>query len=156
MFLRVFIGYFPQGTVDSLLHADDVRSDHTIDSTRVPAQKVYNYRSDRWITLKVLLGVFVCFFTWSSMESVLHANKVWSGPTTATTRVLAQKVHNYRSNRWMALKLFSGVSIGFFTRSSVESVVHADDIRSGHTSDTTRVPAQKVYNYRSDRWMALD
>ena len=39
--------------MDSLLHDDDVRSGANTDTMRVLAQKVYNFRSDRWITLKV-------------------------------------------------------------------------------------------------------
>ena len=37
----------------------------------------------------------------------------------------------------------------------MESVLYDDDVRSGHTTDTIRVPDQKVHNYRSDRWIAL-
>ena len=38
--------------MDSLLHDDDVRSGANIDTPGVPAQKVYNFRSDSWIALK--------------------------------------------------------------------------------------------------------
>ena len=38
----------------------------------------------------------------------------------------------------------------------MESVCHTDDaVRSAYTTDTFRVPDQKVNNYRSDRWIAL-
>ena len=38
----------------------------------------------------------------------------------------------------------------------MESVLYAYDIRSRQTADMTRVPAQKVHNYRSDRWITLN
>ena len=90
------------------------------------------------------------------MESVLQNDDVQSGHTTDTIRVPDQKVHNYRSDRWIALKLFSRVSEGCFTRSSVESVCHTDDdVWSVHTTDPTKVPDQNVHNYRSDHWISL-
>ena len=90
------------------------------------------------------------------MESVCPADDaVRSGHTTDPIRVPDQKVHNYRSDRWISLKFFSRVSGGCFTWSSVESILHNDDVRSGHTTDTIRVPDQKFHNYRSDRWIAL-
>ena len=100
---------------------------------RVPAQKVHNYRSDRWIALKFFSLVFEGCFTLRSVESVVHADDVRSCPTTDTTRVLAQKVYNYRSDRCIALNFFSLVSGGCFIWRSVESVLHVDDVRLGHT-----------------------
>jgi hypothetical protein len=40
--------------MESLHHADDVRSSRTTDATTVPAEKVHNFSSDRWIALKFL------------------------------------------------------------------------------------------------------
>ncbi|KAJ6976342.1 hypothetical protein NC653_032011 [Populus alba x Populus x berolinensis] len=185
LFSRVSGGCFTWSSVESVLHDDDVRSGLTTDPMRVPDQKVHNYRSDRWIALKLFSRVSGgCFtwssvesvhnyrsdrwialklfsrvsggcFTWSSVESVLHDDDVRSGLTTDPMRVPDQNVHNYRSDRWIALKLFSRVSGGCFTWSSVESVLHDDDVRSGLTTDPMRVPDQNVHNYRSDRWIAL-
>ena len=42
-----------------------------------------------------------------------------------------QKVHNCRSDRWIALKCFSRVSARCFRWSGLESVRHADVVRSG-------------------------
>ena len=90
------------------------------------------------------------------MESILHADDVQSGHNATTTRIPAQKVHNYRSDCWIALKCFSLVSGGCVTWRRVESVLHAYDVRSGPTTDTTRVTAQKVHNYRFDRWIVVN
>ena len=141
--------------MESVLHDDDVRSGRTTDPIRVPDQKVHNYRSDRWIALKLFPRVFEGYFTWSSVLSVQHDDDVRSSRTTDPIRVPDQKVLNYRTDRWIALKLFPRVSGGCFTWSSVESVLHYDDVQSGRTTDPIRVPDQKVHNYRSDRWIAL-
>ena len=140
--------------MESEQHDDDFRSYRTTDTIRVPDQKVQNYRSDRWIALKLFARVSGGCFTWSSVESVMYDDDVQSGRTTDTIRVPDQKVHNYRSDRWIALKLFARVSGGCFTWSTAESVLYDDAVRSGRTTDTIRVPDQKVLNYRSDRWIA--
>ena len=136
--------------MESVLHSFDVRTCNSTDTTRVPAQKVHNYRSDRWIALKFFSGVSGGCFTWSSVELVLYSDDIRSGNSNNITRVPAQKVYNYRSDRWIALKFFSGVSGGSFTWSSVESVLYYDDVRSGNSNDPTRLPTQKVHNYRFD------
>ena len=141
--------------MESVLHDDDVRLGRNNDTIRVPDQKVHNYRSDGWIALKLFPRVYGGSFTWSSVESVLDDDDVRSGRNTDTIRVPDQKVHNYRSDRWIALKLFPRVSGGCFTCSSVESVLLDNDVRSGRSTDTIRVPDQKVHNYRSERWIAL-
>ena len=155
MFPRVSGGCFTWSSVESVLHDDDVRSGRNADTIRVPDQKVHIYRSDRWIALKLFPRVFGGCFTRSSVESVRNDDNVRSGRNTDTIRVPDQKVHHYRSDRWIALKIFSRVSGGCFTWSRVESVLYDDDVRSGRTTDTIRVPDQKVHNYRSDRWIAL-
>ena len=76
------------------------------------------------------------------MESVLYDDDFRSDRTTDMIRVPDQKVHNYRSDRLIALKIFSRVSGGCFTWSSVESVLHDDDFPSDCTTDTIRVPDQ--------------
>ena len=128
--------------MESEQHDDDFRSDRTTDTIRVPDLKVHNYRSDRWIALKLFSRVSEGCFTRSSVESVLYDDDVRSGRTTDTIQVQDQEVHNYRSDRWIALKIFSRVSGGCFTWSSVESVLHDDDFRSDCTTDTIRVPDQ--------------
>ena len=53
------------------------------------------------------------------------------GHSTDRTTVPGQKVHIYRSDRWIPLKFFSRVSAGCFGLSSMEWVHHADAVRSG-------------------------
>ena len=53
------------------------------------------------------------------------------GHSTDSAREPCQKVHNYRSDRWIALKFFSRVSEGCFRWNCEESVRHAVDVRSG-------------------------
>ena len=120
--------------------SNDVRLGNSIDTTRVPAQKVHNYRADRWIALKHFSRVLRGCFIWSSVQSVLHVDDVWSSPCNYTTRVLGQKVHDYRSYRWSVLKFFLGARGGCFTWSSLKSVLHSDDVWSGHSTDMTKVP----------------
>ena len=50
---------------------------------------------------------------------------------------------------------FRGVCGGYFQCSRVESLLHVDNFRSGDTTETTRVQAQKLHNFRSDRWISL-
>ena len=154
-FSGVSRGCLTWSSLDSILLSDDVRSGNSTDPTRVPAQKVHKYRSDRRIALKVFSEVSRGCLTWSSLDSILLSDDVRSGNSTDPTRLPAQKVHKYRSDRWIALKSFSGVSKGCFTWSIAESVLHSVEVRSGNSIDPTRVPAQKVHKYRSDRCIAL-
>ena len=128
-FSSVSKGCFTWSSVQSVLHSDDVRSGNSLNTTIVPAQKVYNYRSDRSIALKNFTGFSGGCFTWSSLKSDFNANDVRSVHCTDTIKVPAQKVHNNRSNRRIAPKCFSGVFRGCFTWSSVESIIHYDDVR---------------------------
>ena len=113
-----------------VLHSDDVRSGNSTDTTSVPAQKVNKYRSGRWIALKVFSEVSRGCLTCSSLDSILLSDDVQLSNSTDPTRVHAQKVHKYRSECWIALNFFSGVSGGWFTWTNAESVLHSDDVRS--------------------------
>ena len=142
LFPRVSGGCFTWTRVESVLHDDDVWSGRTTDTIQVPDQKFHNYRSDSWIPLKLFPRVFEGCFTCSSVESVLLDDDVRSGRSTDTIQVPDQKVHNYRSDSWIALKLFPRVFGGSFTWTRVESVLHDDDVWSGRTTDTIQVPDQ--------------
>jgi len=73
-FIGVSVGYFPWSSVDSLLHADDVLSSRTTDTTKVPAEKVHNFCSDRWIASKVL----------KEFQSAVFLGVAWNHYTTPT------------------------------------------------------------------------
>ena len=95
---------------------------HSTDGAREPGQKVHNYRSDRWIALKFLSRVFEGCFRWSCVESVRHAEASGRGHCTDSAREPSQMVHNYSSDRWIALKFLSLVFGGCFRCSGTESV----------------------------------
>ena len=80
---------------------------HSTDGAREPGQKVLNLRYDRWIAHKYLSRVFEGYFPWSCVEAVPQSDVVRSGHTTDCARVPGQKVHNYRSDRWIVLKFLS-------------------------------------------------
>ena len=65
---------------------------------------------------------------WNRYDTLTASGR---GHSTDSAREPGQKDHNYRSNRWIALKCFSQVFAGYFRWSCVESVRHADGIRSG-------------------------
>ena len=80
---------------------------HSTDSDRESGQKVHNYRSDRWIALKCFSQVSGCCFdggVWNRYDSPTASSR---GHSTDSAREPGEKVHNYRSDRWIALKFFS-------------------------------------------------
>ena len=104
---------------------------HSTDNAREPGQKDNNYRSDRWIALKFFSRFSGGCFRWSCVESVRHVDGVRSGHSTDNARERGQKVHNYTSDRCIAIKFFSRVSGCGYRRCCEESVRHADGVRSG-------------------------
>jgi hypothetical protein len=89
------------------------------------------------------------------MESLLHADDVRSGCTTDATTVPAEKIHKFSIRPLDCAESFKGLSGGCFSWSSIDSLLDADDVRSGRTTDLTAVPAEKVHNFWSERWIAL-
>ena len=65
---------------------------------------------------------------WNRYDTVTASGR---GHSTDCAREPCQKVHNYTSDRWIALKCFSRVCGSCFRWSCVESVRHADGVRSG-------------------------
>ena len=90
--------------------------------------------------------------TWNGYDIATTSGR---GRSTDGAREPGQKVHNYRSDRWIALKFLSLVFEGCFRWSCVESVRHAEASGRGHYTDSAREPGQMVHNYRSGCWMAL-
>ena len=134
--------------MESVLDDDDVRSGRNTDMIRVPDQKVHNYRSDRWIAPKLFPRVFGGCFIWSSEESVPHDYDVRSGRTTDPIRVSDQKVHNDRSDRWIALK---------FLHEFPEAVLHGVAWnRYCTTTMSGRAITPTRYEYRIKRSITID
>ena len=65
---------------------------------------------------------------WNRYDTPIPSGR---GQSTDKTTVQVQKVRIYSSDRSIPLKFFSGVSGGCFGWSSVETVRHADAVRSG-------------------------
>ncbi|KAG6758738.1 hypothetical protein POTOM_035195 [Populus tomentosa] len=147
--------YRHKSSVESLLHYDDIRSGPITGTTRVPAQKEFLEAVSHTVAWnryyipttsgRALSPAPPEYWHKRSLDSLLHSDDVRSGPTIDMTKVPSQKVHNKRSERRIALKCFSGVPGGCFTSSRVDSVLHSADVRSGRTTDMTRVPAQKEF-----------
>ena len=107
------------------------------------------YRFKRFVSIVPTVGSHSNFFH-EFPEAVLDgvASKRYDTPMPSgrghsidKTRVPGQKVRISRSDRVIALKFFSRVSAGCFQWSSVESVRHADAVRSGpfHRQDESTV-----------------
>ena len=97
------------------------------------------YRVKRSISIDPTVGSRSNFF--HEFPQVVLDEVAWNGYTTPMlsgrghsidrTRVPGQKVRISRSDRWIALKFFSRGSGGCFLWNSVESIRHADVVRSG-------------------------
>ena len=104
----------------------------------IPPTALVN-RVKRSITIVPTVGSRLNFFhefpeavvdgvTWNRYDTLMASGRAHY---IDSAREPGQKVHNYRSDRWIALKFFSRVSGGCVRWSCVESVRHADDVRSG-------------------------
>jgi len=67
----------------------------------VTVRKGHNFRSDRWMAIKLLLVFPNSLFHGVDEESILGDDEVWSRLSSVTVR----KGHNFRSDRWIAIKL---------------------------------------------------
>jgi len=83
--------------VESLLGDAEVSSP----ATRVPVRKGHNFRSDHWISPKILQEFPDIVFLGVDVESLLDAAEVSS----LETGLRVRKGHNFRSDRWISLKI---------------------------------------------------
>jgi protein tyrosine phosphatase len=154
IFRRVFVCCFPWSSVETLLLGDDVRSGRTTDTTIIPAEKVHKFWSDCWIAPKFLeefqLAVFLGV-----------ARKLYSSATMSVGSYHQHDQSTGWKRPWLLIRpldraqIFRGVFVSCFPWSSMESLLHADDIRSGRTTDATTVQAKKVHKFWSERWITL-
>ena len=104
---------------------------HSTESAREPGQQVQ--------TIVPTVGSRSNFFhdfpeavfdgvAWNRCDALTASGR---GHSTDSAREPGQQVHNYRSDRWIALKFFSRFSGGCFRWSCMESMRHADGVRSG-------------------------
>jgi len=92
----------------------------------VTVRKGNNFRSDSWITIKLLLEFPDAFFHGVYEESILGDDEVWSSQAGWTVR----KGHNFRFDRWIAIKLLLEFPDGLFHGVGKESILGKDEVWS--------------------------
>jgi len=85
-----------------------------------------NFRSDRWIAIKLLLEFPDALFHGVNEESILGDDEVWSSQPWRTVR----KCHNFRSDRWIAIKLLLEFPDALFHAVDEESILGDDEVWS--------------------------
>jgi len=85
-----------------------------------------NFRSDRWIAIKLLLEFPDALFHGEGKESILGDDEVWSSQAVWTVR----KGHNFQSDRWIAIKLLLEFPDALFHRVDEESILRDDEVWS--------------------------
>jgi hypothetical protein len=80
-------------------------------------------------------------------ESILGDDEVWSSQAGWMDR----KGHNFRSDRWIAMKLLLEFPDALFHGVDEESILGDDKVWSSQAGRTVR----KCHNFRSDRWIAI-
>jgi len=90
----------------------------------VTLRKGNNFRSNRWIAIKVLLVFPDALFHGVDEESILGDDEVWSSQAGWTGR----KGQNLRFDRWIALKILLEVPDGLFHGVGKESILGDDEV----------------------------
>jgi hypothetical protein len=91
--------------------------------------KGHNFRSDRWIGIKLLLEFPDALFHGVDEESILDDDEVWSRLACVTVR----KGHNFQSNRWIAIKILLEFPDALFHGVDEESILGDDEVWSNQT-----------------------
>ena len=89
------------------------------------------------------------------MKSLLNAGDILSVQNTDYTIVPAQQVHNSWCDRWIELKFLQEFAEAFFPGVDKISLLDADGVSSGQTTNQTRIPGQQVQNSWSSRWIEV-
>jgi len=92
----------------------------------VTLRKGNNFRSNRWIAIKLLLEFPDALFHGVDEESILGDDEVWSSQAGWTVR----KGHNFRSDRWIANKLLLEFPDGLLHGVGKESILGDDEVWS--------------------------
>jgi len=92
----------------------------------VAVRKGNNFRSDRWIAIKLLLEFLDAHFHGVGKESILGDDDVWSSEAGWTVC----KGHNFRSYRWIAMKFLLEFPDALFHAVDEESILGDDEVWS--------------------------
>jgi hypothetical protein len=92
----------------------------------VTVQNSHNFRSDRWIAIKLLLDFPDALFHGVDEESILGDDNVWS----SQAGWMVRKGHNFQSDRWIALKLLLEFPDALFQGVDEESILDDDEVWS--------------------------
>jgi hypothetical protein len=86
----------------------------------------YNFRSDRWIAIKLLLEFSDALCHGVDEGSILGDDEVWSSQAGWTV----QNCHNFRSDRWIVIKLLLEFPDALFHGVDEESILGDDEVWS--------------------------
>jgi len=89
-------------------------------------RKGHNFRSDRWIAIKILMQFPDALFHGVDEESILGDDEVWSSKAGWTVG----KGHNFRSYRWIAMKFLLEFPDALFHPVDEESILGNDEVWS--------------------------
>jgi len=92
----------------------------------VTVRKGNNFRSDRWIAIKLVLEFPDALLHGVDEESIVGDDEVWSSKAGWTVR----KVHNIRSDRWIAIKLLLEFPDALFHRVDEELLLGDEEVSS--------------------------
>jgi len=111
--------------------------------TSVTVRKGNNFRSDRWVTLKILEEFLDGVLIRVDAESILSVVEVSS----LQTRVAVWKGHNFWSDRWISLKFIQVFQNIIFLGVDVELLLGEVKVSSLETS----IPIRKGLNFWCNR-----
>jgi len=92
----------------------------------VTVRKGHNFRSDRWIAIKLLLELLDALFHAVDAESILSDDEVWS----SLARWMGRNGHNFQSDRWIAHQLLLEFPEALLHRVDEELILGDDDVWS--------------------------
>jgi len=100
----------------------------------VTVGKGHNFRSDRWIAIKLLTEFPDAVLHAVDKESILSDDELWS----RLARVTVRNGHNFQSDRWIAIKLLLQFLDALFHGVDEESILGDDEVWSSLPGWTVR------------------
>jgi len=92
----------------------------------VTVRNSHNFRSDRWIGIKLLLEIPDALFHAVDVELILAEDEDWSHLAWVTV----QNSHNFRSDCWIGIKLFLEFPDTLFHGVDEEVILGDDEVWS--------------------------